>query len=388
MLTGCDIIYIAGHDFNLADSRISTDHIAQQLGKYNRILYVESVGLRTPRLDKNDMARIGRKLVRCVRPPRKVGEKFWVITPLAIPLHHQPAVRRINQMLLLLQIRWACSLLKFRNPILFIFLPHMSGVVGHLKESISVYYCTDEHASFPGVDGNGIRRAEQDLLQKVTLGFATSPEIFKNKKHFNPNFYYSPHGVDFDNFARAQDQTLTIPEDIRTLPHPIIGYFGAIDRWLDLGLIEYLARSRSNWSFVFIGKQVIDVSALSVLPNIYFLGTRSFQDLPRYGRAFDIAIIPFYINELTISVSPIKLKEYLAMGKSVVSTPLPAVVDFAIEKGGVGVAGDAEEFLELLEAALRSDSLELVLARQESVRGETWEARAEEVGDVIKEWWR
>jgi len=388
MLTGYDIIYIAGHDFNLEDCRISTDHIAQQLARHNRILYVESVGLRRPRLEKNDLARIGQKLARFIRPPRQVGRRFWVITPLAVPLHHRPAVRRLNQALLLGQIRWASTLLKFRKPILFVFLPHMAGIIGHMGESLSVYYCTDEHAAFPGVDGNSIRRAEMALLRRVTLGFATSPEILKNKKRINPNFYYSPHGVDFDNFARAQDQTLSIPEDVRNLPHPLIGYFGAIDRWLDFGLIEYLARSRPGWSFVFIGKKATDVAALSALPNVHFLEKRPFQELPLYGRTFDAAIIPFRIDDLTVSVSPIKLKEYLAMGKPVVSTPLPAVVDYAAEGGLVEVAGNAEEFLVLLEGALRGDSLELMLARQESVRGDTWEARAKQVGNVIEEWLR
>lgn len=384
MLTGHDIIYIAGHDFNLADSRISTDHIAQQLSRHNRILYVESVGLRRPKLNANDLSRIGRKLARFIRPPRRVDNNFWVVTPLAIPLHHNPTVRQVNQILLIAQIRLASIILKFRNPILFVFLPQMGGLVGYLGEILSVYYCTDEHAAFPGVDGNSIRRAEEDLLRKVTLGFATSPEILKNKKSFNPNFYYSPHGVEFDNFAQAQDQSLAIPGEIRDLPHPVIGYFGAIDRWFDLDLIEYLARARPAWSFVFIGKQVIDVSVLSVLSNIYFLGVRLFQELPRYGRAFDVAIIPFRIDNLTVSVSPIKLKEYLAMGKPVVSTPLPAVIDFAAEKNFVSVASNPEEFLGLLERSLSNDTLELVLARQKSVREETWETRVNEISSVIE----
>lgn len=388
MLTGRDIIYIAGHDFNLADCRISTDHIANQLARHNRILYVESVGLRRPRLDRNDLTRIGRKLARFLRPPRQISQGLWVITPLAVPFHHRPAVRGLNQLLILAQIRWACRLLRFRKPILFMFLPHMAGLVGHLGESMSVYYCTDDHAAFPGVDASGIRRAEEELLRKVTLGFATSTEILKNKKRINRNFCYSPHGVDFDNFSRAQDQALPIPEDICALRQPIVGYFGAIDRWLDLGLIEYLARSRPGWSFAFIGKQATDVSALSALPNIHFLGQRIFQDLPGYGRAFDVAIIPFQINDLTVSVSPIKLKEYLAMGKPVVSTPLPAVVEYAAGRNFIGIAGGGEEFLELIENALRDDSPELVLARQESVRGDTWEARAEELANVIEGWLR
>jgi len=385
MLKGHDVIYIAGHDFNLTDSRISTDHIAQELAADNRILYVESVGLRAPRLDGNDLARIGRKLLRFFRPPRRVDASFWVMTPLAIPWHHVPLVRRLNRLFLIAQIRLAALLLGFRRPVLIVFLPHMEGLVGRLREALSVYYCTDEHAAFPGVDTASVRRAEEALLRKVDLAFATAPEILKNKQHLNANFFYSPHGVDFDNFTRAFDEELPEPTDVAHLPHPVIGYFGAIDRWLDLELIHMLATARPEWSFVLIGKQVIDTSMLAALPNVHLLGQRPFGELPAYGSRFDVAIIPFMLNELTVSVSPIKLKEYLAMGKPVVSTPLPAVVDFAAAHGLVEIASKPEEFLERIEHALANDSRELALRRREAVRDDTWQARARDVGQRISE---
>ncbi len=388
MLKGHDIIYLAGHDFGIVDSKVSTDHIAQHLSRENRILYVESVGLRAPKATAKDMSRIGRKLSKFFRPPKQISERFWVLTPLAGPVHHVPGARWMNQQLLTAHIRWASRRLHFRRPVVFVFLPTMGGVVSRLGEAVSVYYCTDEHAAFPGVDGPSVRRAEEDLLRKVTLGFATSLEILKNKQRFNANIHYSPHAVDYDNFARAQDPGLTTPEELSKLSHPMIGYFGAIERWIDLDLIGALARARPTWSFVFIGRPAVEVSSVASLPNVHFLGQRPFKELPRYGRAFDAAIIPFKIDELTVSVSPIKLKEYLAMGKPVVSTPMPAVVEMAQETGLVDVATDAETFLARLEHLLRTDSPELARRRQDSVRGDTWEARATEVGRVVDTWLR
>jgi glycosyltransferase involved in cell wall biosynthesis len=118
---------------------------------------------------------------------------------------------------------------------------------------------------------------------------------------------------------------------------------------------------------------------------VHLLGKRPFTELPSYGRLFDVAIIPFRINELTRSVSPIKLKEYLAMGKPVVSTPLPAVVEAAEQTRLFEVAAEPESFLAAIERCLADDSPSLTLARQESVRGDTWEARAMEVGRVLRE---
>ncbi len=383
MLTGHDIIYLAGHDFGVTGSRVSTDHIADRLAVDNRLLYVESVGLRTPGLNTRDVARVGRKVSRFFRHPRRVGESFWVTTPLAFPWHGGIA-RRINAWLLLLQIRWAARHLGFQRPILFIFLPSMAGAVGRLGEAMSVYYCTDEHAAFPGVDGRDIRQAEEELLRKVDVVFATSRELAASKKAFHSRTFYSPHGVEFAHFARAADPGLNVPEEIRSLPHPVIGFFGAIEHWVDIGLIEALARARRSWTFVMIGQPVVDISALSSLPNVFVLGPKPFSELPRYGRAFDAAIIPFRVNDLTSYVSPIKLKEYLAMGKPVVATPLPSVVAFAQEHGYVGLAADLEPFLEAIELAVREDSRELVRARQNLVRHDTWEQRVAEIGEIVE----
>ena len=384
MLQGRDIIYMAGHDYGLNDSRISTDHLAHHLAAANRVLYVESVGLRTPRLDANDLSRIRRKLARFLRQPRRMDERLWVMTPFAVPLHHNRLVDALNRTLLTTQIRRSAAYLGFEAPIAFVFLPSMGSVIGRLGESVSVYYCTDEHAAFPDVDSEFIRRSEEALLRRVDVVFGTSREIVRNKSRLHSNVHYSPHGVDFDPFARAQDADLATPSDVAGLTHPIVGYFGAIDTWLDLELIEALARERPEWNFLLIGKQAVDTSGLSALPNVTFLGARPFAELPAYGRLFDVALIPFRISDLTNSVEPVKLREYLAMGKPVVSTALPSIVDIAAETGLVSCARDRTEFLALVESALASDSPELIAARQDSVRPHSWKRRTARVGETIE----
>jgi glycosyltransferase involved in cell wall biosynthesis len=383
-LTGHDIIYLAGHDFSLADSRISTDHLAQELARHNRVLYVESVGLRQPRLDANDLSRIRRKLARFLQPPRLAAPQLWVLTPLAIPLHGNALAQSVNERLLAAQIRRGARRLRFTDPILFVFLPSMAGAVGRVGERLSVYYCTDEHSAFPGVDVASVKRAEQTLLRKVDVAFATSRELVNAKSQYHPFVHYSPHGVDFPHFAQAQNPDLAPADEVASLRRPIVGYFGAIDRWLDLPLIIALARERPQYSFVLIGKPAVDIAAAAALPNVHILGQRPFDVLPRYGRAFDVAIVPFVINELTIHVSPIKLREYLAMGKAVVSTPLPAVVEFARQTDVVEVASDSAAFLAALDRAIANDSADRIRARQAAVQHDTWEARAADVEQVIE----
>jgi len=385
MIKNRSIIYLAGHDFCLTDCKISTDHIADILSRDNKLLYVESVGMRAPRLNANDMGRILRKLKGFFRRPRKINENLHVFTPLAIPYHGNPLVARINRLLMRVMLRRVAGRLGMTDPILFVFLPQMYGVVGRLGESLSVYYCTDEHSEFPGVDREATRRMETELLRKVDLGFATSPQILDRKKEINPNFHLSIHGVEFDNFSRAMAPETTVPEEIKDLKGPVIGYFGAIDSWMDLDLMEYLARSRPGWSFLFIGKCVVDVSRLDRYPNVRFIGKRPFEELPRYGKAFSAAIIPFALNDLTRYVFPIKLKEYLSMGKPVVSSPMPPVEWFNDENPGmIEIGRGREDFLEKLDHAIKTDNPEMAGKRLSSVRGDTWEARVERISEIIE----
>ncbi|MDY6856608.1 MAG: glycosyltransferase [Thermodesulfobacteriota bacterium] len=385
MLSDFDIIYVAGHDFNLTDSKISTDHIAEQLSKNSRLLYVESIGIRNPHLNKNDMKRILIKVKNFFRLPRRINKNLYVLTPIAIPFHKNTFIQNLNEILLSLSIRVVCFFLRFRKRILFVFLPTMNGVVGKVGEQLSIYYCTDEHAEFPGVDRDSIRKMELELLNKVDLGFATALQILESKKKINPNFYLSTHGVDFDHFARAQDPDLPVPKDAIHFKKPIIGYFGAIDRWMDFDLIEYLVRKKKDWTFLFVGKYVVDLSRFSNYSNLYFLGQRPFQELPRYGKIFDVAIVPFRINKLTEYVFPIKLKEYLSMGKPVVTSALPPVEVFNKENRDIVHIGyNDEDFLMKIEGALLTNIDEQIRARQESVKKDTWESRVKELSDVIE----
>src|SRR5262249_55425523 len=131
------------------------------------------------------------------------------------------------------------------------------------------------------------------------------------------------HGVDVAHFRQACDPDTPIPADISALAKPIVGFFGLIEDWVDLRLIRFLAQTRPAWSFVLVGKAVADTAALQGLPNVHLLGRKDYRELPGYCKAFDAALLPFVINELTLAANPLKLREYLAAGLPVIASAIP-----------------------------------------------------------------
>jgi glycosyltransferase involved in cell wall biosynthesis len=169
------------------------------------------------------------------------------------------------------------------------------------------------------------------------------------KAPLNPNTILVPHGVDYEHFSKALRDDLPVPDDMKDIPHPILGFFGLIRDWVDLDLLAEVARARPAWHLVLLGDSTVDLSPYRNLPNMHFLGRKSYADLPAYCKGFDIGLIPFKVNELTRAVNPIKLREYLAAGLPVVSTPLPEVMAY---DGPVRVGDSAESFVDIIGKAL------------------------------------
>src|SRR5205814_7244097 len=127
-----------------------------------------------------------------------------------------------------------------------------------------------------------------------------------------PHTFFVSHGVDVAHFSQALDPGMTPPADAAGLTSPVIGFFGLIAEWIDIALVRAAARRRPDWTFVFVGKSTVDVAPLRELPNVRLLGQKPYETLPAYCRAFDVGLIPFRIDELTLKANPLKLREYLA----------------------------------------------------------------------------
>jgi len=380
MLKGQNIMYFS-NDW-AADNRTSSHHIVRQLAKHNKVLYVESSGLRAPKASSHDLFRLLRRLRKMFRAPRKVHENIFVISPFLLPFHKYPIVKKINQHLLIRRIKGDARKLELQDPILWIIIPHMAVVAGRLNEKMVVYYCVDDYSSFPGVDATRIAEYDAALTKKANIIFAPAETIYRKKRNVNPSTFLSPHGVDIPHFSKVFDDTLLVPEDIKEIAHPIIGYFGLIEKWIDLELIRYLSENKPEYSFVMIGRVAQDISAFKNINNVHFLGSKAYKDLPKYGRLFDATIIPYVLDYQVHNCNPIKLREYLAMGKPVISVRTPETEKFS---DVIEIADSHDEFSEKIKRSLSGNDEAAVTERRTRVKDLSWENRFAEISETIED---
>jgi glycosyltransferase involved in cell wall biosynthesis len=359
-----------------AENRTSSHHIAERLGRRFRLLYVETPGLRTPSANTRDLKLIRNKIAAIGKPPTPIGKEMWRFTMPQLPFRRLPGVPSLNRALGPMLVRRAMRRLGFREPILWFAVPHASVVRGKLGERASVYYCIDDYAALPGVDTASVRAIDETLTREAELLYVASPVLFERKRHQNPHAHFSPHGVDFELFSQAMDEALPVAEPARQLRHPVIGYFGVISGGIDVELLEYVAESRPQYTLLVIGHPQADPGRLPRLPNVVLQPPVPYRSLPSWAKAFDVAVIPYRMTDQILHANPLKLREYLATGKPVVSTWTPEVERFAHV---VQIARSREEYVQAIDRALAEDSPSHRQARLDSVRPLTWDARVEEV---------
>ncbi len=361
----------------------SNHHVLRELARTRRVLWLNSVGTRTPKLSSGrDLGKIGRKLGEFARGPVNVENDLWVFSPLVLPLPHSALARRINGQILratIAGLRWRLGLRDFQ---LWTFLPNVADYVGSLGEKLAVYYCVDEWSMFTYLDGAHTVDAERRLLDRVDCVFAINHALADSKRALNTETHVSPHGVDHAQFARALDADTRIPDDLAALPGPRIGFYGTIQDWVDLPLIAELARRRPAWSFVLLGQILTDTSAVAGLRNVHLLGRRPHELLPAYCKGFDVGLIPYRLIERMAFVNPIKLREYLSAGLPVVSTAVPEVVRHA---QWCAIGHDAAELEGAIARALADDSPAARRVRSAAMIAETWTARVDNVSRIVEE---
>jgi glycosyltransferase involved in cell wall biosynthesis len=373
------ILYF-GNDW-FAENRTSSHQIARWLARRYRVFYIECPGLRAPKSSGRDLKKIWTKLVRSVRGARQNEEGLSVRTLLQVPLHRFAAVRWLNRFLIVNTLRRLIRRERLQHPISWFMIPHLSAVVGRLVEQRSVYYCIDDYAALPDVNEGAIRQMDADMTRKSDVVFVASDTLLEDKCRLNPNTHVSPHGVDFGHFARAQSTDLAVPADTANLPGPVVGFFGLIERWIDLELVDYLAQQRPQWTFLLIGRVAVPSDEIPHRPNVHLIGKRAYEQLPAYGKQFDASIIPYRLTRSVMHANPIKLREYLAMGKPVVSVSTPEIDKYA---DVVAIANSRDEFLARLDAALaRPSTPEEIQRRMDRVAGESWDSRLLQVLEVV-----
>ncbi len=369
VLRGRDIVCFSN---DWGGDPLSKTHIMRILARDNRVLWVNSLGNRPARPSGRDLRRILAKLFSAARGLREVERNIHVLAPLYFPAYGTPTIDAANRWALRRQVLGAMRRLGMARPITWAFLPSAAAVAGTLGESLVIYHVVDAFSSFSDASSH-VDAMERKLVASADLVITSSEPLLRAKAPLNPRTVLVRHGVDFAHFTRALDPETRVPADLLRLPRPVVGFFGLVADWIDLELVREVADAYPRTSVVLIGKAVTSLRPLARSRNVHLLGRKRYIDLPAYCRGFDVAITPFRLNDLGLSASPLKAREYLAAGLPNVCTDLPELRAIP----GCVVARTRGEFVQRVGEALRSGGPSR--ERSELMRAESWEARVEEI---------
>ena len=268
--------------------------------------------------------------------------------------------------------------------ILWYFTPMSLAFTDHLWASVTVFDCMDELSAFKGAPPE-LREMEQELLDRADVVFTGGYSLWEAKSRQHGNAHAMPSSVDIAHFAKARGE-IEEPADQREIARPRLGFFGVIDERFDIELVRAVAAAEPDWQLVLIGPVVkIDPASLPRLDNIHYLGGKSYDELPAYLSGWDVALMPFALNESTRFISPTKTPEYLAGGCPVVSTPITDVVRTYGDSGVVSIAATPEVFIQSVREALGQKGTALFLQRADAaLAGMSWDATCASMKEQIQ----
>lgn len=386
-LRGTDIICISSIDWDFIWQ--GHQQIMSTLAEQgNRVLFIENTGVRAPRL--RDFPRIRHRLrnwLKGTKGFRQVRQNLVVYSPVLLPFPYSKIACWINRQLLFGAVQRWMRATGFRHPLVWTFLPTplVRDLIRDINPELTIYYCIDDLASSSS-RATRIRRSEMELFREADLVFVTSEKLRQRASQVTDRVWIFPFGVDFSLFDEVRQSRNGIPEDLRALPRPIIGYVGGLHQWVDQDLISATAARMPHASFVLVGPSQTDVSRLSRQANIHLLNARPHAQIPTYIKGFDVGIISYRLTEYTTHVYPTKLNEYLAMGLPVIATDLPEIRRFNSEHGNlVTIVRSPAEFVEAIRAAQGAAGDERIRQRIEAARQNGWQARIEQMSAVIEQ---
>jgi len=319
---------------------------------------------------------------------REVEENIYLLSPPpTLPFGNKYRwINKINQWFISHSIKKQLGKLEHGTIDLYTFLPNAVDMLPAMNFRHVIYDCVDDHASFTGlINADVVYQMEKDLMEQADVSFATARQLMEARKGWSSNFHLIPNGAEYEVFEPAsREGSLPTPDELESIKQPIVGFYGGISDWIDIPLITEVARELKEFSFVFIGPVATNVDELKKLPNVHMFGSRPYKQLPNYLQHFDTTLIPFRINKLTESVNPIKMFEYLAAGKPVVSTPLPEVLSF---QDVVEIGATKEEMIAAIKRSVLPEyrTEEWTEKRKEVGRVNSWDARWEAVLSLLGE---
>jgi glycosyltransferase involved in cell wall biosynthesis len=356
----------------------------RRIATQKTVLWINSIGMRAPSAKNTNRVfhRYWRKLKSYLRFLRRDESGMWVFTPVYIPVY-SPRMVEVNGWLLMLQLRILMTFLGMQRPSLFVSVPTAAPVAERGDWVRVVYNRNDRHSAFSEADGGFIRTLEERLYKISDSAVYMSPALLEDEKHLVPETHHIGHGVNVTKYMQATPEDLPgeVREKLKALPRPIVGVHGVFDAYrFDEELLVKVARHVAPGTLLLFGLKGMDMSRLLGEPNVVFLGPVPYEQVQTYASLFDVSMLPYLRNEFIENCSPIKLKEYLALGRPVVSVRFPEV---ELYDGLVYTAETHEEFLSQIDRALEEDDPRLVRRRRAQVAEDSWENLTRRIAPVL-----
>jgi UDP-galactopyranose mutase len=275
--------------------------------------------------------------------------------------------------------------------ILWYYFPMLLELIDDLEKdhSIVIYECMDNYMALSNNDPEAIKTValpEKRLLQKAEIIFYGSQTLMDSRPSYRNRSHHFPTGVDAEHFAQAMDLHRSLPFDIERIKRPILGYWGAVDQRIDYAVLDFCARQRPDWSIVLLGPIVTiserDLDSFLGLPNVHWLGPKTYQELPNYARAFDLCVLPFKTTDEGKYLNPTKTLEYLATGKPIISTSIPEIERFYSDT--VAVAYSEVEFVKMSEELLGEGGRLEQDKRLAKAKGNSWEMMVAAMENIVE----
>ncbi len=368
-------------------------NIAVEFSKNHRVLYVNSPLDRISLMKNGDDPKIIRRknvIAKKENGIEEVSKNLWVLYPdkMIESINWIGSnfifnlLNKRNNKIFAASIKRAADQLGFREYVHFNDNDMFRSfyLKDNLKPKISIYYSRDFMLAVDYWKKHGTL-LEPQLIAKSDICVANSTYLADYCRKYNPNSYYVGQGCDLEIFLEGINAS--DPADISPIVRPRIGYVGALQSLrLDMDLLHYIAVNRPQWNIILVGPEDNEFiqSDLHKLPNVFFTGSRSFEQLPSYINAFDVCLNPQLLNEVTIGNYPRKIDEYLAVGKPTVATKTDAMSVFSDH---VYLGQNKEEYITLIERALSENSPAKTLARRDFASSHTWKNSVAEIYKAI-----
>jgi len=327
------------------------------------------------------------RLTQFLHRPREVRPNLLIATPpVLLPFHQMLLpIAIVNNIVLGLWLRWIAARAKVTDPIVYSYVPYSQVAIRILGARKVLYEKVDDLAAAKGlVRRETVERMEKRFLGACKLVIVTASRLKEKLRDLHPNVHVIPNACDVQHFQGANERRVA-PKALEMIPTPRIGFVGMLAYWIDLDLIDYIAAHRPQWQLVFIGPVGVDVTRLRQHRNVHFLGRRAYEELPELMAGIDVFMNPYKRDDIAESCSPLKVFEYLASGRPVVSVPMPEIQRFTphvrIAEHYVGFVRAIDELLALPPEERRR----LQQTLRELVRDDTWQNRFEQTRRLIEE---